>query len=100
LSSSIPLISGGVDFEAVRGEGAYLISQGDRFMAQYAPSRMGWLLAILLHARLPVKFVLVAAFIPMAVLVAFVYLDLRHMGQGKNYEPNSLLGGSSSAAEH
>jgi len=40
-------------------------------------------LAILLHARLPVKFVLVAAFIPMAVLVAFVYLDLRHMGQEK-----------------
>jgi len=29
------------------------------------------------------KFVLIAAFIPMAVLVAFVYLDLRHMGQEK-----------------
>jgi len=43
LSSFIPLayIQWGADFEAVRGEGAYLLnSEGDRFMAQYAPSRM------------------------------------------------------------
>jgi len=43
LSSSIPLayIRWGADFRSGARRGAYLInSEGDRFMAQYAPSRM------------------------------------------------------------
>jgi len=71
--------------EAVRGEGAYLInSQGDRFMANYAPSRME-LAPRDITSRAIARELRAGRGIDLEGNAGgpFVYLDLRHMGREK-----------------
>ena len=71
--------------EAVRGEGAYLInSQGDRFMANYAPSRME-LAPRDITSRAISREIRAGRGIHHDGSAGgpFVYLDLRHMGKEK-----------------
>lgn len=71
--------------EAVRGEGAYLInSEGDRFMATYAPSRME-LAPRDITSRAITKEIRAGRGIRVDGSAGgpFIYLDLRHMGQEK-----------------
>ncbi|HEY9818692.1 MAG TPA: succinate dehydrogenase/fumarate reductase flavoprotein subunit [Candidatus Obscuribacterales bacterium] len=71
--------------EAVRGEGAYLInSEGDRFMATYAPSKME-LAPRDITSRAITKELRAGRGIHLDGSAGgpFVYLDLRHMGQDK-----------------
>ncbi|MBC6479188.1 MAG: succinate dehydrogenase/fumarate reductase flavoprotein subunit [Hormoscilla sp. GM7CHS1pb] len=71
--------------EAVRGEGAYLInSQGDRFMTNYAPSRME-LAPRDITSRAIARELRAGRGIDLQGNAGgpFVYLDLRHMGREK-----------------
>jgi len=71
--------------EAVRGEGAYLInSEGERFMASYAPSRME-LAPRDITSRAIAREIRAGRGIHLDGRAGgpFVYLDLRHMGQEK-----------------
>jgi succinate dehydrogenase / fumarate reductase flavoprotein subunit len=71
--------------EAVRGEGAYLInSNGDRFMATYAPSRME-LAPRDITSRAIVREIRAGRGIHPDGSAGgpFIYLDLRHMGREK-----------------
>jgi succinate dehydrogenase / fumarate reductase, flavoprotein subunit len=71
--------------EAVRGEGAYLInSEGDRFMATYAPSRME-LAPRDITSRAITREIRAGRGIHTDGRAGgpFVYLDLRHMGKEK-----------------
>lgn len=71
--------------EAVRGEGAYLINaEGDRFMANYAPSRME-LAPRDITSRAITKEIRAGrgAHPDGSAGGPFVYLDLRHMGEEK-----------------
>lgn len=71
--------------EAVRGEGAYLInSEGDRFMVNYAPSRME-LAPRDITSRAITRELRAGRGINLDGSAGgpFVYLDLRHMGQEK-----------------
>lgn len=71
--------------EAVRGEGAYLInSEGDRFMATYAPSRME-LAPRDITSRAITKEIRAGRGVHPDGSAGgpFVYLDLRHMGREK-----------------
>lgn len=71
--------------EAVRGEGAYLInSEGDRFMAHYAPSRMELAPRDITSRAIAREIRAGRGIHPDGSAGGpFVYLDLRHMGQEK-----------------
>jgi succinate dehydrogenase / fumarate reductase, flavoprotein subunit len=72
--------------EAVRGEGAYLInSEGDRFMATYAPSRME-LAPRDITSRAITREIRAGRGVNLDGSAGgpFVYLDLRHMGKEKS----------------
>ncbi len=71
--------------EAVRGEGAYLInSEGDRFMAQYAPSRMELAPRDITSRAIAREIRAGRGIHPDGSSGGpFVYLDLRHLGQEK-----------------
>ncbi|WP_250125096.1 succinate dehydrogenase/fumarate reductase flavoprotein subunit [Chroococcidiopsis sp. CCMEE 29] len=71
--------------EAVRGEGAYLInSEGERFMANYAPSRMELAPRDITSRAIAREIRAGRGIHPDGRAGGpFVYLDLRHMGQEK-----------------
>ncbi len=71
--------------EAVRGEGAYLInSEGDRFMANYAPSKMELAPRDITSRAITREIRAGRGVHPDGSAGGpFVYLDLRHMGQEK-----------------
>lgn len=71
--------------EAVRGEGAYLInSEGDRFMATYAPSRMELAPRDITSRAITTEIRAGRGVHPDGSAGGpFVYLDLRHMGKEK-----------------
>lgn len=71
--------------EAVRGEGAYLInSEGDRFMATYAPSRMELAPRDITSRAITREIRAGRGIHPDGRAGGpFVYLDLRHMGEEK-----------------
>lgn len=71
--------------EAVRGEGAYLInSEGDRFMANYAPSRMELAPRDITSRAIAREIRAGRGIHPDGSAGGpFVYLDLRHMGKEK-----------------
>jgi len=86
--------------EAVRGEGAYLInSQGDRFMAQYAPVEWSWPRDI--TSRATAREIRAGRGIhPMAVQGGLCLSGSASHGSGKIMSRIPFAGGSSSAAGH